>query len=86
METASTSDSKEQCDLCQEYGSHSTKDCPSIICIACGQKGHTQKNCPRLVNPEQLQNVSEMDFLNFEFEDKPGSLHRYVLPKNGQKS
>ena len=44
---------KKQCDLCQAYGNHLTKNCPSLICDECDEKGHCKKYCPYLKHPEE---------------------------------
>ena len=51
---------KKQCDLCQAYGNHLTKNCPFLICDECEEKGHCKKYCPYLKHSEE-EIVEETD-------------------------
>ena len=50
------------CYLCQKpksLGGHSTESCPNVICKACGQKGHTVKNCQKS-KPKKLEQKEQL--------------------------
>ena len=42
------------CHICQDYVDHFTRNCPTLICAECDEKGHAKRNCPYLVEPKKV--------------------------------
>ena len=42
------SDSKEYCNICQDWTGHTNSNCPELVCKVCSKNGHVRRMCPAL--------------------------------------
>ena len=47
------------CYKCQEITDHLTKNCPNLLCLKCGKKGHARKDCSHLESEGNIEIIRE---------------------------
>ena len=71
------------CHICQDYVDHFTRNCPTLICAECDEKGHAKRNCPYLDEPKKVS--KEDQFPNSEKQNEISESDKVIRMKEKSK-